>query len=273
MLPNRELFVCKEPRLSKKVLISLVVAPSFRKVLMKEKTTPRKAVEMAASIGSQPKEIENNWKSLGMRNLSLKEQLETMGSEMQIEDREWQKLLSQAGSWLIDLLDQKIENIQTKVVEQETAIELRRLFGVPLSLLAMPVFVELEKMELLAKMDLKNEAIDIAQIWEQINNRVLYMIQIFLAGQIEAVENEEKAHQEALKSSQNEAKGMEALSGTVHQVEDKFSLKLKALKERKKLLLQNFKKVGGNMQNYIGNSFETTIFSASRQSVQPVAVA
>lgn len=238
-----------------------------------EKNPNRRAVEMAASIGSQPKEIESPWTDLGSQKVNIDSALQDMGSEMQIENAKWQKLLSQSGSWLIDLLDRKIENIQAKVVEQETAVELRQLFGVPLSLLAMPVFVELEKMEFLARMDLKKEATDISQIWEQINNRVFYMVQLFLAGQIEEVEKEEKAHLEALESSQNEGKGLEALSGTLQQVENKFSVKLKELKKKKELLFENFKKVGGNIQSLVEHSFETTVFSASRQSIQPIAIA
>jgi len=237
-----------------------------------EKDTNRKAVEMAISIGSKPGEINNDWVFLKSENLNIDRKLENIGSEAQIEDGEWQKILMKSGSWLIELLNQKIDNIQTKMVEQETAIELRKLFGVPLSLLAMPVFVELEKMELLARMDLKTEAIDISQIWEQINNRVLYMVQLFLAEQIEQIEIEEKAHQEALKSSQNEAKGLEALSETVHQVENKFTVKLEELKQRKNLLLNKFKEIGGNMQDLIVDSFEKTIFTASRQNIQPTMI-
>ena len=237
-----------------------------------EKDINRKAVEMAISIGSKPGEVNNDWAFLKSENLSIDKKLENIGSEAQIEDGEWQKILMQSGSWLIELLNQKVDNIQTKMVEQETAIELRKLFGVPLSLLAMPVFVELEKMELLARMDLKTEAIDISQIWEQINNRVLYMVQLFLAEQIEQIEIEEKAHQEALKSSQNEAKGLDALSETVHQVENKFTAKLEELKQRKNLLLNKFNEIGGNMQDLISNSFEKTIFSASRQNTQPMMV-
>lgn len=239
---------------------------------MKEQATSRKAVEMAASIGSQPKEIDLQWVHLGLQRIDINSQLENMGSELQIENGEWQKLLSQAGFCLVDLLNQKIENIQVKVVEQATAIELRQLFGVPLSLLAMPVFVELEKMELLARIDLQKEATSISQIWEQINNRVLYMMQLFLAGQIEQVEKEEKAHQAALTSSQKEAKGFEALSGTVNQVENKFSIKLEELKKKKELLFENFKKVGGNIQSLVESSFEKTIFSASKQSTQPITI-
>ena len=227
---------------------------------------------MATSVGSKPQELGDEWTHLGAQKIDIASQLENMGSEIQIENGQWQKLLSQAGSWLVDLLDQKIENIQTKVIEQETAVELRQVFGTPLSLLAMPVFVELEKMELLARIDLKKEATNISQIWEQINNRVLYMIQLFLAEQIEEVENEEKAHQEALASSQNEGKGLEALLGTVHRVENKFSVKLKELKEKKKLLFENFKKVGGNIQSLIEGSFETTIFNASKQSLEPTVI-
>ena len=237
-----------------------------------EKDINRKAVEMAISIGSKPGEVNNDWAFLKSENLSIDKKLENIGSEAQIEDGEWQKILMQSGSWLIELLNQKVDNIQTKMVEQETAIELRKLFGVPLSLLAMPVFVELEKMELLARMDLKTEAIDISQIWEQINNRVLYMVQLFLAEQIEKIEIEEKAHQEALKSSQNEAKGLEALSETVHQVENKFTVKLEELKQRKNLLLNKFKEIGGNMQDLIVDSFEKTIFTASRQNIQPTMI-
>lgn len=264
-------FFIEEPRLIK-ILISLVILPGFRKALMKENTVQGTAVEMAASIGSDPKQIGENWKLLGMKNLDITEQLAEIGSEIPVEDSDWQKLLSQAGTWMIDLFDQKIESLQAKVVEQETAIELRKLFGTPLSLLAMPVFMKLEKMELLARMDLKIEAINIEKIWEQISSRVLYMIQLFLAEQISAVEKEEEAHLLALKSAQNEAKGLEALSGTMHQVNSKFDVKLDELRNKKASLLKNFQKISGNIRSSVESSFEQTIFSASRQSTQPIAI-
>lgn len=271
MLPNKGAFCFREPRLSRNIKIKPGVLTWPKKGKM-EKDINRKAVDMALSVGSKTQEVNDQWVSLGTKKIDVYSQLEDMGSELQIEDSDWQKLLSQSGSWLINLLDQKVENIQSKVVEQETAVELRKLFGMPLSLLAMPVFVELEKMELLARIDLKKEAIDISQIWEQITNRVLYMIQLFLAGQIEEVEKEEKAHLEALESSQNEAKGLEALSGTVQQIENKFSVKLEELKNKKELLFENFKKVGGNIQGLVENSFEKTIFSVSKQSLQPLVI-
>ncbi len=237
-----------------------------------EKNQNRTALEMAASIGSHPKEVGDNWKTFGMRNLNIAEQLEGMGLEMPIENQAWQKFLSQIGFGMIGMLDQKIENIQAKVVEQETAIELRQLFGQPLSLLAMPVFVELEKMELFARIDLKTEATSIEKMWEQIQTRVLYMIQLFLAEQIKKVEEEEKAHLVALKASQKEAEGTEALTGTINKVENKFSVKLEELETKKTQLLAKFKQVGGNMQNSIEGFFENTIFSASKQSTQPIAI-
>ena len=235
----------------------------------KESNRQRTAVEMAQSIGNKPSE--NPWEATNKNDFDLEYELNNMGQEVGIEERDWQKLLSQAGVWMVELLDQKIENIQAKVVEQETAIELRKLFGVPLSLLAMPVFVELEKMELLARMDLKQEALDISQIWEQINNRILYMIQLFLASQIEEVAKEEKAHQEALKASQKEAEGLSLLSETVRGVEEKFEFKLEEIKKKKETLFDNFKKVSGNIQNLIEGSFEN-IFEAGKQSLQPIVI-
>ena len=239
---------------------------------MNEKIASRKAVAMATSIGVEARELGNGWQNLGMRNFNIKKQLEDMELELSIDDQVWQKLLSQLGLWLIDSFDQKIENIQAKVLEQETAIELRKLFGIPLSLLAMPVFVELEKMELLARIDLKTEASNLEKIWGEIKNRILHMMQLFLVEQIEAVEKEEEAHLLALQASQKQAKGIEALSTTVIKVENQFSKKLEELKKKKNLLFENFKKVGGNIPSLIDGSFEATIFKASKQSTQAIVI-
>lgn len=230
-----------------------------RKVFMNTK-----AIEMAGSIGIELSQINSEWTSL--QSIDSSSILENAGKEAGIEDRQWQKLLSQAGSWVIDGLDKKIFEIQNKVIEQTTAIELRKMFGVPLSLLAMPVFVELAGMELAAKIDLKKEAMMTSQIWEQINNRVLYMVQLFLAEQINLVEDEEKAHQSALSESKKEADGVSGLSETVGAVENQFASKLEKLKDKKESLISVFKKIGGDLVNTVERAFETTVFSASRQS-------
>jgi len=224
----------------------------------------RNPIEMAGSIGVEPSQLDSEW--LSLQNIDLSSILENAGEEAGIENRQWQKLLSQAGSWILDGLDQKIFEIQSKVVEQTTAIELRKMFGIPLSLLAMPVFVELAGMELAAKIDLKKEAMITSQIWEQINNRVLYMVQLFLAEQINLLEDEEKAHQGALSESKKEADGVSGLAETMGNVGDQFDLKLKEIKEKKESLISVFKKIGGSFVNTIERAFETTVFSAARQN-------
>ena len=230
----------------------------------------RKALEMAGSIGVEPSQVGLEWTSL--QSINSSSILENAGEEAGIENSQWQKLLAQSGSWMIDGLDQKIFEIQNKVVEQTTAIELRKMFGIPLSLLALPVFVELEKMELFAKIDLKKEAMMTSQMWEQINNRVLYMVQLFLAEQINLVEDEEKAHQGALSESKKEADGISSLGKTMGNVENQFSLKLKELKEKKESLMNVFKKIGGDLVNTVERAFETTVFNASRQSTAVTAI-
>lgn len=228
----------------------------------KEKRT---AVEMAGSIGVNPTEVNPEWTTIPSLNSGT-----ILGNinekEMGIENRQWQKLLAQAGAWMIDGLDQKILEIQQRVIEQETSIELRKMFGVPLSLLAEPVFMELAGMELDARINLKKEAIAVSQLWEQINNRVLYMVQLFLAEQINAVADEEKAHEAALIASQKEAEGVAGLSETMTTVKSKFDSKLKELKEKKEALISAFQQIGGDLINTVERAFETTVFSASRQS-------
>jgi hypothetical protein len=230
----------------------------------------RNAIEMAGSIGAEPSQLDLKW--LSLQNIDLSSILENAGEEAGIENRQWQKLLVQAGSWILDGLDQKIFEIQSKVVEQTTAIELRKMFGIPLSLLAVPVFVELEKMELFARIDLQKEAMMTSQIWEQINHRVLYMVQLFLAEQINLVEDEEKAHQGALNESKKEADGVSALAGTMGDVENQFDSKLKELKVKKESLTSVFRRIGGNLVNTVERAFETTVFNASRQSTAVTAI-
>lgn len=224
----------------------------------------RTALEMASSIGANPSEMGRDWQALGSLNLS--NGLESLGRNIGIAESEWQKIISGASLWLMNGLDARIASMQKKVVEQETAMELRRTFGIPLSLLAMPVFVELEKMELAAKIDLKNEAALASELWEQINNRLLYMIQLFLAEQIEALEKESLAHQGALNESKKEAEGVESLSSTMSSLEEKFKAKMSELSDRKNLLLKAFMKVSDDLSGSVSRAFETTVFSAMSQN-------
>jgi hypothetical protein len=233
----------------------------------KEKRT---ALEMAESIGANPSKIEANWASVGKLNFfSI---LENLGEEIGMSRLEWQKILSQTGTWMIDNLDQRIANLQNMAVEQSTAIELRKMFGTPMSLLAMPVFVELEAMELAAKISLKQEAMETSQLWEQINNRLLYAIQLFLAEQINLVEEDRLAHEVALAESKKEADGASALSETIQKLEEKFKLKLNELSKNKDLLLEAFSKVSRNVVNSVEKAFETTIFSAANQNLKATPI-
>ena len=225
----------------------------------------RSAIEMAASIGSKPSEIDQNWAALSGINISSI--LENLGEEIGISKIEWQKILSQAGLWMVNGLDNKIAGLQNKIVEQTTAVELRKMFGVPLSLLAMPVFVELEKMELNARADLKQEALLTSQIWEQISNRLLYMVQLFLAEQINLVEEENLAHKAALRESKKQAEGASGLMETMTGLEEQFKLKMEDLEKKKNLLANAFVKVKGNIINSVEKVFETTVFSANNQSL------
>lgn len=265
MLPKRELF-CSKIQGAANLLFCFknFILAKLRKVLMAENEN-RSAVEMAASIGSEPSKVDQNWVALG--NINIFSILENLGEEIGITKTEWQKILSQAGLWMVNGLDNKIVGLQNKVVEQTTAVELRKMFGVPLSLLAMPVFVELEKMELNARTDLKQEAFLTSQIWEQIRNRLLYMVQLFLAEQINLVEEENLAHKAALVESKKQAEGVSGLAETMEDLEEQFRLKMKDLEKKKNLLVGAFIKVKGNIVNSVEQVFETTIFSANSQSL------
>lgn len=230
----------------------------------------RSAPEMAASIGVGPAQMDEQWRSLDGINLSSR--LKDLGQEINISDLQWNKILAQAGLGLMGILDSKIISLQNKVIEQSTAIELRKMFGKPLSLLAMPVFVELEKIEVSSKVSLKEESISTSQLWEQINNRLLYMIQLFLAERINSLEEEKKSHEVALKNSKAEAEGMPALAETSKEVGEQFDKKFKTLDKEKESLLDAFNKITRNIVGSIENVFETTVFSASLQNVSPTPI-
>lgn len=225
----------------------------------------RSALQMAASIGSSPSELSQEYASLSKVNISVV--LENFGKEIGLNASEWQKILAQAGLWMIDSLDQKIIDLQNKAVEQSTAIKLREMFGVPLSLLAMPVFVELEKIEINAKIDLKEEADSISQIWNQINSRLLHVVGLFLAEQINLIEEEFLAHQAALNACKKEAEGTSALAETMQNVEKQFELKMNQLSAAKNLLTKTFSSGIINLKNSVEGTFEITVFNASQQSL------
>lgn len=269
MLPKKGAFLSK--RTTAINILRLTI--ESRKVKMPEKQE-RNALEMASSIGVDPIGLNSNWSALS--RIDLNSALNHLGSELReefgIEAFEWQKIVAQAGSWLIDGLDQKIVSIQEKVVEENTATELRKMFGQPLSLLAMPVFVELEKMELLSKIKLKQEAEELTEFWEQINYRVLYFVQLFLAEQLNKVEEERLAHESALHDSKAEAEGMGLLSGTIQEIEIKFRTKIAELEKNKNSLLDSFENLRKNAVLKVQRAFETTIFSASKMKIASTPV-
>ncbi|GEM_PF-7123727 len=234
----------------------------------------RNALEMASSIGVDPVGMNQDWTALN--KIDLQSALDSLGFELKeefgLEAFQWQQIITQAGSWLIDGLDQKIASIQEKVVEENTATELRRMFGLPLSLLAMPVFVELEKMELLAKMELKQEAVELTEFWEQINYRVLYYVQLFLAEQLNKIEEERLAHEAALNESKAEAEGIGLLGSTMQGIEIKFKSKIAELDKNKNSLLDSFESLRKNAVLKVQRAFETTIFSAGKMQISATPV-
>ncbi len=237
---------------------------------MPEKRT-RTAIEMAASIGSNPAQLDQNWQTIGALNLSLV--IKELGQELGLSNPELWQMLVQTSAWLMGTLDQKIISIEKKAIEQSTAIELRKNFGAPLSLLAMPVFIELEKIELLSRLDLKNESSVISQLWEQLSNKILYSIQLFLAEQINLLENESLAHQQALSDSKSEAeKANGALGETMQIVEKKFISKITEIERKKQGLLKTFLEIKNRIIDPVRKTFEVTVFQSAQQKLVSAAI-
>ncbi len=211
---------------------------------------------MASSIGSGPSEIKQDWQELG-----------SFGHEFADAQMILRNMIG-ANLWELSNFEERLAGLQEAAIEQATAIELRKKFGIPLSLLATPVFIELEKIEADSRIKLKEGSLFATKMWEQVTANLLNAIKIFLFEQIAKIEDEKEAHELALNSARKEAEGRPDLSETILSVEEKIKIKIADLEKKKTSLILIFTQVMDNAVEKPEKIFHTTIFEASMQNTK-----
>lgn len=257
-------------RNSKAVIISifkLLLEKLVKGGRMSEKiSTQKSAIEMAASIGSNTADQSKEWQQLG--NIDLGSILKDIGQELGISWSEWCKILTNTGSWIIDSIDGRLFALQQKKVEQETSIELRESFGLPKVDLALPVFAQLAGIEARARAALKSEANAVTGQIERIKNEILNNFALFIASEINKLEEEEEMHSKALELSKTETDGVLVLENVASISETRLQSHLEKLKSKKNGLAETFRELMEKINQKINSKFEVTVFSANRQSLE-----
>lgn len=228
------------------------------------------AVNMAERIGSKLVLPGGEWNDL--TRLDLSSLLESVGLELGLTWVEWKKLLVQSGSWLFDVLDNQVSSLLTKVTEQETAISLRETFGVPESDLALPVFAQLAAMEAKAREALKAEAMTAAITLERIQREISLAVALFFATELNKLEEEKEAFEQALQAMKEETSGRVVLAQVQQVGESRLVSSLREVDSRKKDLLEMFEKYLAKIGQKINGVGEVTVYQASRQGLAITAI-
>lgn len=221
-----------------------------------EKSQQKKtAVQMAGEIGSDLGLPDKFWQDVTSFDL-----------------KEWSAFLVQSGPWLLDSLQQRITNLQKLVIEQETAVDLRKTFGVPLIALAEPVFGTLARMEAEARLALRSGAEEASLIVAQINSEIKHNLGLIFAAQLNELEEKKRSHQMAIQEVEAETYGQPQLVEVQSRSTKRLQAEIRKIEEEMarltQLLVGTVKQVG----QQINGVFEKTIFAASKQTLEVTAI-
>lgn len=229
-----------------------------------------KAVEMAGRIGSDVIQASSEWQNL--ERLDLASFLQSIGEELGFAWTEWKVFLVQSGSWIISSLENKFLSLESMVVEQNTSVGLREDFGVPASNLALGVFARLANMEAQARKILQMEAQSATSLLENLKVEVMNHFALFVADKLNQLDEEGESVLATLNSAEEETKGQEVLNGVRELTGSRLNSNLDEIEKRRRDLIALFEKVGRKFTDTVRVNFETTIFSASRQSTAITAI-
>lgn len=224
--------------------------------------------EMAISIGDKPEILGREWTA---PSFFMQLGIDLMGREFGLESKVWQEMLARFAFYITNNLETLMDSLETSMVEQLTAKKLREKFGEPLSDLALPVYALLAKMEVEAQTQAKMNAIQVEFFWNNMKSNVIHMMGLFLAAEINKVEQNEQAHKAALANAEQETVDP-ALKTVKTRIQDRFKNSLENLKSQKSALSGVLEAMANKIVAPIQRSFSVTVFETARQQVSPTPV-
>lgn len=222
------------------------------------------AIEMAVSIGDEAVELDAFWANVN--DFNFPDLLRDLGSNLGLTGGEWNSFLANAGFGLLGFFETQLNTAKLAWQEQATAERNRAKFGMPEIELALPIYAKLAAMEARAREALQHHAEQAEVIWDEINQQLVYAVELFLASRINVLEDDALAHEAALKQSKEYTAEEEGLENVDMQVETKMDAKQLTITEEVEKLVQAFKLFRNKVAEK-GMKLQGTIFEASGQSL------
>jgi len=227
---------------------------------------------MAKSIGGQPSELRKSWLALSQQGLTPESVVQNLGSMESAGNFESLQSLIQLEPALATGLNQLLGQLIGNVIEQTTASELINAFGVPESLLAMPVFLELQVMEVESQRAVRQSAEIVRYQWQKMVDQIISQLKLFLAERIYSLEQKKQAHQQAWSDSRATAGTTHELNGTMATLDSRFMSEISQLDQQIKQLSQSLSGIEQKLQKYESTWLVPTVLRASEQRVGPTIV-
>ncbi len=183
------------------------------------------------------------------------------------------QLLVQSGTYLNSTLPETLTQIVPLLKEKLAAVELRKRFGEPESLLAVPVYMELAQMDVEAHLMLQESAGQIENVITQFTEQVSQSMQLFIAERINNVESELTMHDQALTTStQISSETTGGLDDEMEMYKPKFDQKKQQLLTSRQSLMGLWEKVSGVFGNLTQN-VHAPVINSIEQSSAPTLMA
>jgi len=225
------------------------------------------AIETMQSFYGEEISLERDWKAaekqVWTQLPSILEMVVDTSSDL---GRELRELLAQSGSVVSTALTEEIQRVSVPQAEQEASIELRRRFGVVKTPLAFPVFIDLARDEVVARTVVKSEAIRSQGAIDGEVSQVVNTLQLFFADRLNAVLEEQQAHEFALAESIKASSDFEVLGPVMDDATAQFDSKLETLSEEAMVLEQVLFNLDSLIRVETYQAVESTIMSAARQN-------
>jgi hypothetical protein len=182
-------------------------------------------------------------------------------------------ILVRTGGNLLESLPATLAGLLPRLKEKLAASELLKRFRKPESLLAVPVFMELSRMDVEAYMELQKSQGEIKSAVDRLKEQVAGALQLFIAEQVNLVEGQLKQHEVAFESS---AKISSETAGGLHkqlgEFEPKFADKKQKLNETRRALYGLWGKVKDSFEMLTQQS-ESPVMNKVELSTGPALMA
>lgn len=194
--------------------------------------------------------------------------LESLHKQLQSSTQGLIKILAYSGESLINLIQNEIDHLTKEAEEQLASLFLREKFGKPGDPLVSAVFAQLAQREVLAKKASKNTAIEIAKLTEKFEQSILAHLKVFIANQINKIEEENKEYVVVEKDGEEISKQTPEITEQMQGYRSKFAKKFKKLEEQKKSLINLYKKIDNHP--FINN--KQIVFELAKQNTNPTTL-